>query len=511
MHATLLGLSLESNGAPLYQQIFDQVADRVRTGTLPAGFRLPPSRALAQALQVHRNTVVQAYAELQQAGFVESAVGRGTFVLSQKPAGPSRPESGMSSLGGISPGLPWDALTTTSRSDAIRSFGRLLRAQVPPDVIRLNGMQPPDELLPHELLGRCLDHVLQTVGPKALGYGPRDGVLALRTAIVGDLARQGVPARPEDVLITTGSQQALDLLGRALIEPGQPLLVQEATYTGAIQLFTAGGARLVSVRSDGQGPSLAALESLAIRPRALYLMPNHCNPTGEEISEARRVELCSWGRTRGVPIIEDDYAADLVLDDHPALPAMRCFDGEVIYVGTYSKKLIPALRMGFIVCPPGLKPHLESLKHAFDLGSSVLMQYALAEFLDRGYMAAHINALKRVYRQRRAVLCESLQAYLPSELSFRIPRRGLSIWVDLPEGIRSEEVFEEALRHHRVLVSPGSLHRSDGEVPGIRLTFCTEEPARLREGARRLGSALSSLLRNHPSRRDDPRPAVGIV
>ncbi|MEM9193584.1 MAG: PLP-dependent aminotransferase family protein [Myxococcota bacterium] len=504
MDARLIGIHLRDNDGPRYQQIFDQVAERVRNGTLPAGFRLPPSRALAEILAVHRNTVVRAYAELQQAGFIECGVGRGTFVLPQARAGAVAPPLDDA-------GLPWETLTSgAARTSAMRSIGRLARAPVPRGVIRLSGMQPPEELLPHELLRRCLDHVLQTVGPKALGYAPRDGVLRLRMAIVEDLARQGVPARVEDLLITTGSQQALDLLGRALIEPEEPLLVQQATYTGAIQVFSSAGARLISVPSDGEGPSLGALDRLAIRARGFYLMPNHCNPTGEEISEARRRELCRWARQRNVPLIEDDYAADLVLDDHPPVPAMRSLDGEVIYVGTYSKKLIPALRIGFIVCPPGLKPELVSLKHSFDLGSSTLMQFALAEFLDRGYMAAHLNTLRRVYRTRRAALVDALRQHLPKEIRFRVPRRGLTLWLDLPEGVRSEEVFEEAMRH-RVLVSPGMLHRSDGEAAGIRLTFCSEKSEHLVEGARRLGAALTEVLKTHESDRDDRRPAIGIV
>jgi DNA-binding transcriptional MocR family regulator len=233
--------------------------------------------------------------------------------------------------------------------------------------------------------------VLRTVGPRALGYGAREGLPRLREAVAADLARQGVPAGADDLVITSGSQQALDLVVRALANPGEPVLVEEATYTGALNVIAAAGARAIGVPSDEQGPSLDALERLGRSgAKALYLMPNCHNPTGGTISAARREALVSWSHRAGVPIIEDDYVADLEISGVPAPAPMRSLDGDVIYIGTFSKRLIPALRTGFVVCPAPLRPRLVALKYAVDLGNSDLVQHALAEFLERGYLIAHL-------------------------------------------------------------------------------------------------------------------------
>src|SRR3954451_9670034 len=212
--------------APLYRQIFDQVVLRIRTGAYPVGYRLPPTRSLARELSTNRNTVVRVYEDLESAGFVSSRVGRGTFV-SEPPR--SVPLPTLTER----PPLPWAQLASRAvEAEPHGRFDRLSRATAVPagDVINLTRMQPPPDMIPHELLRRCLDHVMKTQGAKTLGYAPREGVPRLRAQIVADLARQGVPASAEDIVVTTGSQQALDLVARSLINPGDPFLVDQATY-----------------------------------------------------------------------------------------------------------------------------------------------------------------------------------------------------------------------------------------------------------------------------------------
>ena len=244
--------------------------------------------------------------------------------------------------------------------------------------VNLSKMQPSADLLPYELLRRCIDHVLQTKGAAALEYAPREGLPRLRLLMVEELARMGVPARAEDVLITTGSQQALDLVARALIDPGDSFLVEESTYSGAISLFAAAGARVVGVPSDEAGPDLSALERHArASAKGFYVMPNSGNPTGSCMPAARRERLVEWSHRVGVPLIEDDYGADLILDGDGPPPSLRALSSDVIYIGTFSKKLIPALQVGVLVCPESLHRQLVPLKHAMDLGTSVLLQYAL--------------------------------------------------------------------------------------------------------------------------------------
>ena len=489
--ARSIGITLDASSAkPLYQQIASSIATRIRSGALPAGYRLPPTRSLATELATHRNTVVRAYEELVEAGLTVSVVGRGTFVAEHTPAR----ETAAEQRGGE---LPWGSLVSrAAAAEPLRRVDRLARSVIAGDTVNLTRMQPPRDLLPHDQMRRCLDHVLRTLGPRALGYAPREGVPRLRELVANQLVRDGVPATAESVMITTGSQQALDLLARALIDPGDTFLVDESTYSGAINILAAAGARLVGVPSDEQGPELATLARLVQSgAKGFYLMPNCGNPSGRTISFERRRQLVDWSRTAGVPLIEDDYGADLMLDGLPPPPAMRTLDGEVVYVGTFSKKLIPALRVGFMVCPDALQTHLVPLKHAMDLGTSALLQHALAEFLERGYLAAHLRRIQPAYRARRDALVAALREHLPPAIHFDVPRTGLVIWLDLPPRLDPEVAFDVAQRHG-VLVTPGTLNSATGggRRPGLRLTFCAEAEARLAEGGRRLGLALTKAL-----------------
>jgi GntR family transcriptional regulator/MocR family aminotransferase len=488
---------------PLYRQLFDQVVARIRSGTFPPGFRLPPSRALAGELGTHRNTVVRAYEDLEAAGFVHSTVGRGTFV-----ADPPAVEPSARPTGRVRGPLPWGTLVSTALGvEALGRSDRLPHGRAGRDLINIGRMLPSPDLLPNELFRRCIDHVLRTQGARALGYTPREGLARLREAVAADLHRQGVPAAAADILITTGSQQALDLAARALVNPGDAFLADESTYPGALNLLSVAGARLIGVPSDDEGPEIAALARYARSgAKGYYLMPNAQNPTGARISRARREALVAWSHEAGVPLIEDDYASDLDLDGQPPLPALRTLDGEVIYVGTYSKKLIPALRIGYLLCPPALQRHLLPLKQAMDLGSSGLLQHALAEFLERGYLRAHLGRVRAEYRRRRDALERALRRHLPAEVTWRHPEMGLVLWIPMPPGMDAEELYLEA-QEQGVVVSPGNLNRVSAPQGGLRLTFCAEPPARLAEGARRLGRAWAAVERRARRRSSEPPAA----
>jgi GntR family transcriptional regulator/MocR family aminotransferase len=502
-----LGLALDpSSGEPLYRQIFDQVVERVQTGAFPSGYRLPPTRALARVLGTHRNTVVRAYEDLLGAGFVESTVGRGTFIARQPaPRAPAAPQSAGR--------LPWDSLLSrVATAESLTRDDRLPQRGFGGDLVNLSRLMPSPDLLPDELLRRCLEHVLRAHGSRVLSYAARDGAPRLRAAIAADLARQGVPAAASDIVVTSGSQQALDLVVRALVNPGEPVLVDESTYSGALKVIALGGARILGVPSDDEGPSLDALERLGrAGAKGLYLMPNAHNPTGATISAARREALVGWSRRAGVPLIEDDYVADLDLDGRPPPAAMRALDGDVIYIGTFSKRLAPALRVGFIVAPTALRPRLVALKHAVDLGNSELLQQALAEFLERGYLTAHLQRTLPEYRRRRDALEEGLGRHLPRPLAWRRSEHGVALWMPLPPPLDPRAVFEEAQRRG-VIVHPSTLNMvEERREGGVRLTFCSEPPERLMEGARRLGRALASLGDRGRVGVADAVPSVGGI
>jgi GntR family transcriptional regulator/MocR family aminotransferase len=495
-----LGITLdERSDTPLYRQLFDQIVARIRNRTFPPRFRLPATRALADELVTHRNTVVRAYEDLKAAGFICSTVGRGTFVAEQIEERPTDSTTRRPSAGG----MPWASLTSTAvNSEPMGRGERLTPIQMPGDTIALSRMQPSPDLLPSELLRRCLDHVLRTVGERALGYTPREGLPRLRALIADDLVRQGVPATADDLIITTGSQQALDMVARTLVNPGDTFLTDESSYSGALTLFTLAGARLIGLPSDEEGPEIISLERHAQSiVKGLYVMPNCQNPTGTRITQRRREALLDWSQKARVPLLEDDYASDLQLDEQPALTALRAFDGDVIYIGTYSKKLIPALRIGYLLCPAALRPHLLSVKQAIDIATSGILQHALAEFLERGYLLAHLKRIRAEYRRRRDALEAALTRYLPAEVRWRRPETGVVLWLPTPPALDPEALYREA-QQHGVSISPGSLNAVGRQQQrGIRLTFCAEPPERLEEGAKRLGQAWAALCRRLPGQR----------
>jgi GntR family transcriptional regulator/MocR family aminotransferase len=463
---------------------------------LPPGYRLPPTRQLAADLGAHRNTVVRAYEELAAAGHTVSVVGRGTFV-----AEPARETSN-----GIPPErapLPWGSLLARRTvAEQMRRAERLERSPALPDTVDLASLQPSPDLRPHEPLRRCLDHVLKEDGALSLGYAPGSGVPELRELLADELQRMGVPASADEIVVTTGSQQGLDLLARALVDPGDTFLVEDVTYAGAIQLLSAAGARLVGVPSDAEGPDLEELGRWTrATPKGFYVMPNFRNPTGAAISTRRREALVRWAHDAGVPLVEDDYDADLQLDDQPVPAPLRALDAEVCHIGTFSKKLLPALRVGYLVCPAALRERIVELKSGQDLGTSRLLQLALAEFLRRGYLRAHLKRVVPEYRARRDALEGALAEHLPPEFAWRHSGRGLFLWLPLPAQLPSETLYEEA-RRQGVLVSPGLLNRVSSRAgDGVRLSFCNESPRRLGEGARRLGRAVRALSKR-------PRPAA---
>jgi GntR family transcriptional regulator/MocR family aminotransferase len=474
-------------GEPLYKQIYDEIVSRIRRGTYPAGYRLPPARELAKTLSTHRNTVARAFEELEASGLVYSSVGRGTFVADQ----PRATESGMLP----SSELPWGSLLSYgANAEPLSRLERLMDLVQGEDLVNLASMYPSTDLLPDAPLRRCLDHVLRTYGADAMGFAPRYGVPRLRELIAKLLERARVTVTAEDVMITTGSQQALDLIARALVNPGDTLLVDEYTYTGALNAFAAVGAHIIGVPSDMEGPDMDALRPLGrMGAKAFYMMPNCGNPTGMSVSVARRRQLVEWAHEVGVPLIEDDHGADLELDDAPTPVALRALDPDVLYVGTFSKRMIPALRVGFLVAPAGLRRQLAALKHTMDLGTSALLQHTVAEFIERGYLRAHLRRIIPAYRERRDALEAALREHLPTFVSWQQPRRGGFLWLRLPPDYDSEVVFEEAQRQG-VLVSPGALHSVHRRVhAGLRLSFCAEPPERLVEGARRLGAAIRAV------------------
>lgn len=503
-----VGLRIEgASDEPIHRQIFDQVVARIRTRAFPPGFKLPPTRLLARELGTHRNTVARAYAELEAAGFVNGAVGRGTYVEETGAGSTSETSPPRSGETFTTAPIPWASrLSRSARPELLGRAERYARRAQGKAVINLARMQPSDDLLPDDLMRRCIARVTSEHGHKLMAYAPPEGVPRLREQLAIELSSRGVPTTADDVLVTSGSQQGIDLVARLLVDPGDVILVESTTYSGAIDLFTLAGARLVGVPCDDEGPDLGALERVSRTDvKAFYVMPNGHNPTGRTMSAARRRALVAWSRRTAIPLVEDDFAAGLALDSTPAFPHLRALDGDVIHLSTFSKRLIPAMRVGYVVVPAALRDPLRSMKRIVDLGSSAILQHAMAEFIERGYLAAHMHKVTLEYRARRDALAATLEKTMPKGATFSSPTHGVVMWLALPPGVDPDALYEEALRQN-VLVSPSPMWTVDPRAsPGLRLSYCSEPADRLVEGARRLGKALKNVMGRAPRRDDEAR------
>jgi 2-aminoadipate transaminase len=475
----VLDIALQRHsGVPLYRQVVDQIAARITNGSLPPGARLPPVRELAAALDLTRLTVHSAYTELQARGLIESHVGRGSFVAAAAKGLPS---------GG--------AAQAPERWQAQSVLADLMRLAEQPELISFAQALPAPETYPAQALARALSAA--TRESSSLGYGPIAGDPALREQICRLLLERGVAARPDEVLITAGAQQGIDLALRALASPDDVVLVEEPGYPGMLEVAARRGQRLVGVPVDDGGIVVAALAAACAthHPRLLYTVPTFHNPTGVSLAAERREALLRVARTYDLLIVEDDIYG-LLGYDGPTPPALKSLDtdGRVVYCMSFSKALAPGLRLGALVASQELLPDLAGAKHSADLVCSPLLQRALAIYLQGGRFAAHLQEVRALYRTRRDALLAAL-AGLPPGCDWTRPQGGLNLWIELPEGVHERDFVESAIQRG-VGVAPGAAFfvqpRSHAYV---RLCFGAHPPERLERGVGILGEVLREHLR----------------
>jgi len=481
---------------PLYQQIRDFLKHQIESGGLPPETRLPATRELAAALGVSRLTVSTAYAELEAEGLVYSHVGRGTFVAS-----PLEPPSWKRKAEKQHNGHEWPLWQQASprqlQNPDRDELYRLLSLANRSDVISFTEGTGATEIFSTDDFRRAMNEILRRDGVDALGYGERAGYYPLRTTIAQILATQGITATAEEILITSGSQQALGLVARSLTRPGDTVLIESPTYLGAQDVFRLAGVRLVGIPLDEEGLRVDLVENALQRfkPSLIYTIPTFQNPTGTCMSTTRRRHLLDLAQRYNVPIIEDDYVGSLRYDGI-ARPALKTLDhrGDVIYIATFSKTLVPALRLGFIVASGPIYAQLLLCKRVADLATSNFIQRALETYISVGRYQAHLRKVCRLYRQRRDTILDTLQKHLPPECSWVSPQGGLFIWLRLPFNIIAEDFYRTALKH-KVAFFPGSvLFPEGGRHPFIRLNFATKPSEQIEEGIARLGRALKEYV-----------------
>jgi 2-aminoadipate transaminase len=390
-------------------------------------------------------------------------------------------------------------------SSAIRE---LLKVTSQPGVISFAGGLPSPDAFPLQRFEEACHKVLAEQAARALQYGTTEGYEPLRDLIARNMARYGITARLENVMITSGSQQALDLIGKLFINRGDRVLVEAPTYLGALQAFNAYGADYISVPIDEDGLITEMLEKpLRSGPKFMYVLPNFQNPAGTTLIEGRRHELVLLADKYGIPIVEDDpygqlryegeHIPPLVVIDRENLRRDNGYSiGNVIYLSTFSKTLAPGLRLGWIVAPPEIITKLVQLKQATDLHTSTFNQYVAYEVARDGFLDQHVKLIRGLYRERRDVMLEALKEFFPSEVTWTRPQGGLFLWVNLPEGVDSRTILETALRENVAFVPGNSFYASaDGEAcRHMRLNFSNATPEQIHEGIRRLSLAVESNL-----------------
>jgi 2-aminoadipate transaminase len=391
------------------------------------------------------------------------------------------------------------------KSSAIRE---LLKITQRPEVISFAGGLPAPEVFPLQRFEEACHRVLEKNGPAALQYGQTEGYEPLRQMLAHNMARYGIRAKVENVLITSGSQQALDLIGKLLINSGDRVLVEAPTYLGALQAFNVYGAEYVSVPIDNNGLRSDLLEkSLRSGPKFMYILPNFQNPGGTTLSEDRRHEVVFLADKYGIPIIEDDPYGQLRYEGehlHPLVVLDRenlrrdggYSIGNVIYLSTFSKTLAPGLRLGWIVAPPEVITKLVQLKQGADLHTSTFNQIVAYEVARDGFLDEHVKLIRQIYRERRDVMLAALKEFFPPEVTWTHPQGGLFLWVTLPEGMDCPKLFEAALEENVAFVPGDSFYPRNGNEasPHMRLNFSNATPEQIREGIRRLSVAVKKQM-----------------
>jgi 2-aminoadipate transaminase len=388
-------------------------------------------------------------------------------------------------------------------SSAIRE---LLKLTEQPDIISFGGGMPAPDVFPTEEFREACDRVLKDHGTQALQYGPTEGYRPLRELIVRHTARYGIEVTPDNLLITSGSQQALDLLGKILINPGDRILVESPTYLGALQAWSAYGAEYVTVPMDENGMVTDALENaLRSGPKFIYVLPNFQNPTGVTLAMDRRHKLIELADRYGVPIVEDDpygqlrYEGDhlpsvVVLDNQFRNEEGGCYQGNVIYLSTFSKTLAPGIRLAWVVAPPEVIRKLVQAKQGADLHTATFNQLVAYEVARGGFLDRHIKLIRDVYCERRDVMLAAMDAYFPPGVEWTHPEGGLFLWGVLPEALNSADVLKAAIEQKVAFVPGAPFYPTGGGHNTMRINFSNASPEKIREGISRLGRVLYERL-----------------
>ena len=494
----------------MYAKLARVLKEKIQTGELSPGEKLPTDRALASTLQIDRSTVSRAYDELQTSGLITSHVGRGTFVAQSQTQSPTSTITKDDAL--FAPDEFLDRLPTNRNRTVLwhekfsrfsQASGNILNRQpvpyaAPDSLISFSGGTPTREFIPHEDFQNMVAELVQ--GPDAsdmFEYSPPDGHPLLREQVRLYLQRNGINAAEDELLILSGSQQGIDLVARTFIDPNDAVAMEDPTYFWALCNFSALGARCLPITVDENGLQLDMFESAVARQpvKLLYVMPSFQNPTGASMPIERRRQLLDLSAHYNVPVLEDNFVGDLCYDGSP-LPTLKSLDdnGVVIHQGTFSKALCPGLRLGWLVAPRDVISRLLLAKRTIDLSTNSMAQIIVAKYLRNGLYEKHLEIVQSAYRSRRDRMDAVLKQTMPSDVTWSKPAGGMFIWAKLPPGSSARELLVLA-ESEGVTFSPGDMFFFAADKPeNFRLTFIQQNEEQIEAGITRLAKATRRYL-----------------
>lgn len=483
-----------ADSEPLYRQLGAHLRGLIAADRLPAGGKLPATRELAAALAVSRTTVSLAYEELVAAGLLVAHVGQGTFVA-PRPAAATRASEPPPADGR---GFVWSGLFAF-RARALPTLTKLLHRTPGLPRFDFRGGRVDVTSLPTGELRRAFATACDALPALAVEHDPR-GWRPLRRAIARYLVNRGIACEADDVAVVNGGQQAIDLVARVLVDPGDTVVVEQPGYFGAALAFTAAQANLVGVRVDEDGLRTDDLARVlrARRAKLVYTTPAAQSPTGAVLTPDRRHALLALADEHQVPVFEDDYDSELRYEGAP-VAALKTLDraGQVIYAGTFSKVLFPGLRVGYVVAAPPLLQKMVLARWNADVGTSILPQAALATLLEHGGLERHLRRMRKVYAARLGAMLAALDDAMPEGAVWTRPRGGHGIWLTLPPAVDAE-ALAHAAAGAGIAYTRGEVFYADGRgAENVHLSFAAVAPDAIREGI----ALLADLVRTHGARR----------
>jgi 2-aminoadipate transaminase len=476
------------SSVPIYRQLGAYLQRLIETGDLRSGDRLPPTRELAGQFGLNRTTISAAYELLESAGLIKGEVGRGSYVCGglERSAVP----------------LNWSRALTASVST---SAGSPVSG-----VINFTSSRPSEKLFPMEEFRECCREVLESRDLKTLmQLGSPGGYEPLRRYLLDCAVQNGMARDSDDILITNGCQQAVDLLRRALVRTGEKVAIEEPVYPGLKNLFLEAGAELIGIPAEGDGIDLySAQRAFEAGAKVLAVTPSFQNPTGATMPAAHRAEICAMARAAGVAVIENDLYSELACDSENSPPRLKQLDSNVILLGSFSKIAFPGIRVGWIIAPRPVIARVTELKQLADLHTDHLSQAFLLRFAESGKLARHQAVVIAAAKEKLRALDQTCRRYL-ANCTWKVPGGGMNMWINLPSGLDAVALRGLA-QQAGIDYLPGRYFSVSRPLDsGLRLSFAGLDPNEIRRGIEILGA----LVQNAASAREarDAHPALALV